>query len=98
MHPYRFQLAAADVLSTHAFRWLPDRVECRAWRGGHKGERVPDQRITEWIYSGPNVPEGAPQVHLNFWCIEEPPARATPQEVIVDRFEFVPAQDMNEEQ
>ncbi|TWT80241.1 hypothetical protein CA13_16540 [Planctomycetes bacterium CA13] len=90
LHPYRFSLVGDDVLSTHTFRWLPKRVECRAWRGGPKGEHISDQQLTQWTYAGPNVPGGTPQVHLNFWCIEEPPARATPQEVIIDQFEFVP--------
>ena len=92
LHPYRFTLTDKDQASTHAFRWLADRVECRAWRGGAKNEGVAAQQLTRWAYKGLNVPKGAPQVHLNFWCIEEPPARGTPQEVVIERFEFIPAQ------
>ncbi len=93
LHPYRFALTGDQSLSTHAFRWLRNRVECRAWRGGPQREGVPEDQLTAWTYTGANVPAGAPRVHLNLWCIEEPPARGVPQEVIIERFEFVATQE-----
>lgn len=90
LHPYRFELKDDQSLSTHAFRWRPDAVDCRAWRGGPEEEYVAPARLTTWTYEGPHIPTGTPQVHLNLWCIEEPPARGVAQEVVIDRFEFVP--------
>ncbi len=82
----------ADVC-THAFRWLPDRVECRGWLGGLDAESDPEAQLADWTYRGRDNPKGKPQVHINLWCNGEPPARGEPVEVIVERFEFLPAED-----
>ncbi|MGD8394678.1 MAG: FlgD immunoglobulin-like domain containing protein [Candidatus Eiseniibacteriota bacterium] len=74
-------------LTSHAFRWLPDRVEFRSWRGGPQDER-PANLIHAWTYDGPHIPRPEqPRVHLNLWLMDAPPGAM--QEVIVDRFTFV---------
>ncbi len=90
LHGFRFSIADDDALSTHAFRWQSDRVACRGWHGGSEAEMDPEAQIVAWTYEGPHIPEGAPQIHLNLWCFREPPARGESQEVILDRFEFIP--------
>ncbi|MEM1445648.1 MAG: hypothetical protein AAGF84_06300 [Planctomycetota bacterium] len=92
LHPYWFDLEDDAARSTHAFRWRPDAMDCRAWRGGPEAENDSEARLTTWTYDGPDVPRGAPQVHLNLWCNRQPPERGTPQEVIIEKFEFVPWQ------
>jgi len=78
----------ADELSSHAFNWLPDRVEYRSWRGGPEDES-PENMIHEWIYTGPHIPRPEqPRVHINLWQYNGAPA--TDQEVVVDDFTFVP--------
>ncbi len=79
----------AYEISTHAFRWLPDRVEFRSWRGGPDDESVAT-RLHAWTYTGAQIarPE-QPRVHLNLWSIFGPPA--TDQESIVADFRFVAA-------
>jgi len=80
---------ADDEVATHAFRWLPDRVEYRSWRGGPGAESAANM-IHAWTYAGPHVPRpDRPRVHLNFWQVTGPPA--TSQEVVFDAFTFVPA-------
>ncbi len=77
-----------DELTSHAFRWLADRVECRAWRGGPHDES-PETLVHEWTYTGPHIPRPEqPRVHINLWQFNGPPA--TDQEVILDGFLFVP--------
>ncbi len=73
--------------TSHAFRWLHDRVECRSWRGGPHDESTSVQ-IYSWSYSGPHIarPE-QPRVHINLWHINTP---ASDQEVVLDAFTFVP--------
>lgn len=85
----RFDASFADgELTSHAFRWLADRVEFRSWRGG-PGDESPGAMIHQWTYTGPHVPRPEqPRVHLNLWRISGAPAAA--QEVVLDAFTFVP--------
>lgn len=78
----------AQQLSSHAFRWLPDRVEFRSWYGGPNDES-PANLISAWTYYGPHVPlPEQPRVHLNLWYIATP--LAADLEVILDEFTFIP--------
>ena len=76
-------------LSSHAFRWLDDRVEFRCWRGGPQDEAL-QNLITSWTYTGPHIPRPEqPRVHINLWYAGNPPA--TQQEVVISGFTFTPA-------
>ncbi len=80
---------SADELTSHAFNWLPDRVEYRSWRGG-PGDESPTSLIHAWTYRGPHIPRPEqPRVHMNLWQFEAPPS--TDQEVVIDEFTFTPA-------
>jgi hypothetical protein len=75
-------------LSSHAFRWLPDRVEYRSWRGGPADES-PANYIHTWTYTGPHIPRPEqPRVHINLWRFGGDPA--SDQVVVIDEFTFVP--------
>ncbi len=83
-----------DQLSSHAFRWLPDRVEFRSWYGDTQDES-PQNMIHQWIYNGPHIPRPEqPRVHINLWYFGSPPA--TYQEVVISEFNFVPANGSSE--
>jgi len=84
----RFDATFADgEITSHAFRWLPDRVECRSWRGGPNDESTSIQ-IHSWTYTGPHIPRPEqPRVHINLWQIDLPEGD---QEVVLDAFTFVP--------
>jgi hypothetical protein len=80
----RFDASFSDgEITSHAFRWLPDRVECRSWRGGPVDE-APENMIHSWTYTGPHIPRPEiPRVHVNLWrCCDEPSSN---QEVVLDR-------------
>jgi hypothetical protein len=85
----RFDVTFADdELTSHAFRWTPDDLEFRAWRGGAADES-PSNLITSWTYTGPHVPRpDRPRVHFNLWQFNGPPASR--QEVEIDGFQFTP--------
>ncbi len=87
---HRFNATFSDgEVTTHAFRWLFDRVEYRSWRGGPLDE-LPANLIHSWTYSGADLPRpDQPRVHLNLWQFNAPPAAN--QEAVFDRFTFVPA-------
>ncbi|MCF7920856.1 MAG: T9SS type A sorting domain-containing protein [Candidatus Cloacimonetes bacterium] len=75
-----------DELSSHAFNWLPDRVEFRSWHGGPDDESA-ENMIFQWIYTGQHIPRPEqPRVHINLWQFGTPPV--TDQEVIIDQFTF----------
>lgn len=77
---------AEDEVTSHAMRWLPDRVEYRSWRGGPDDES-PANLIYSWTYSGPHIPRpGRPRVHINLWQLNGHPS--TDQEVVLDSFTF----------
>ena len=47
--------------------------------------------IHSWVYSGAHLPRNeVPRVHLNFWCIEEPPSDLQEHEVVLAGFKYVP--------
>lgn len=75
-------------LTSHAFRWLSDRVEFRSWRGG-PGDEAPENMIRSWTYTGPHIPRPEqPRVHINLWQFNGHPSLY--QEVVLDEFTFVP--------
>ncbi len=89
----RFDAAfATNEVTSHAFRWLPDRVEFRSWRGG-PGDESAASLIHAWTYEGPHVPRPEqPRVHLNLWRSSGVPA--ADQEVVLDGFTFRPESDL----
>jgi hypothetical protein len=83
---------AADEMTSHAFRWKPDRIEYRSWRGGAQEEST-SPLAASWTYTGPHIPRpDQPRVHLNLWQVAGPPA--TTQEVVVEDFRFTPPPEL----
>ena len=85
-------------VTSHAMRWLADRVEYRVWRGGGDDESA-ETMIHAWTYTGPHIsrPE-QPRMHLNLWKLEGNPV--ADQEVVFQDFTFVPegvSSDVGEE-
>ena len=79
---------STNEVTSHAMRWLPQRVEYRSWRGG-PGAESPANMIASWTYTGPHIPRPeSPRVHLNMWQIGAP---AVTQEAVFDSFTFRPA-------
>lgn len=78
----------SDELSSHAFNWLPDRIEFRSWHGGPEDEN-PQNMIHQWTYTGPHIPRPEqPRAHINLWKFGAP--LANDQEVVINEFNFVP--------
>jgi len=86
----RFDPTAGDPERvSYAFRWLPDRVEFRSWRGG-PGDESTGTLIHTLTYTGPHVPRpDRPRVHVNFWQFDGPPD--VDQELVVEAFTFTAA-------
>jgi hypothetical protein len=88
-HLSRFDATFAEgEVTSHAFRWLPDRMEFRSWRGGSADE-AGSPPIHSWTYQGPYLPRPErPRVHVNLWHLSPPDSD---QEVILEEFRFEPA-------
>ncbi|MBD3220989.1 hypothetical protein GF314_07070, partial [bacterium] len=86
----RYDATFADgEVTSHAIRWLADRVEYRCWRGPADEEST-SPLIHAWTYAGPHIPRPEqPRFHLNLWKLEGTPAGD--QEVVFRDFRFVPA-------
>ena len=77
-----------DEVTSHAMRWLADRVDYRVWRGG-PGDESAANMIHAWTYTGPHIPRPEqPRLHLNLWKLEGSPA--SDQEIVFQDFVFVP--------
>lgn len=87
---FKIQLKSDQSKSSHAFRWEPNSMTCRSWHG-HSDTPFPSEIIHTWTYRGEDLPRlESPRVHINFWCIEEPPSDLKEHEVIIAEFKFVP--------
>jgi len=90
----RFALTTTPTgtTTTIAFRWLADRVECRAWRGG-VGDEAAGGVFHAWTYAGPHLPRPErPRVRMNFWQVNgNPPTNGQDHEAVISAFAFAPA-------
>jgi len=89
LHRFDPRMPSDDEAMTVAFRWEPDRVRCRAWRG-HDREPAVEELITSWDYTGSDVPTGEPRMHINLWLLEPAPSDEKDHEVVIDGFRFTP--------
>ncbi len=88
-----FDLGLTDNLSTHSFDWNADRIEFESRRGHHLTPAPPTSIINQWTYTGPDIPpQSLEKVRINFWLFQgRPPTDGLEYELIVDSFQFTPA-------
>jgi hypothetical protein len=86
---FQIKLRSNSSKTSHAFLWSPDAMNCRSWHGFSE-QPFPSEIIHAWSYQGSDLPKGSPRIHINFWCIEEPPSDLKEHEIIVAEFRFVP--------
>ncbi|MDP3981118.1 MAG: hypothetical protein Q8Q33_06890 [Chlamydiota bacterium] len=93
IHRFPISLDSDDAKTSHAFLWHPTGMSCRSWQG-HEDRPDPSLLMDSWFYSGTDLPRlEEPRIHINFWCIEEPPSDLKDHEVILSEFKFIPAYD-----
>ena len=90
---HRFDLTLAGDLSTHCFVWSPGQVLFRSYDGAADCPGSGENALGAWTYSGPDVPPpGDENPRINLWLNEgTPPSDGQPVEVVIESFEFVPA-------
>lgn len=92
---HKFPIVLQGEYTTHQFLWLPDRIEFTSFHG-HR-ELTDDTVIARWVL-GPEgrnrMPQPPLQLHINYWLfIGRPPIQAVQPEIIIRRFEFIPARE-----
>lgn len=76
--------------SVHSFTWLGSSVSFLSVRGSLS---TPSDVIQQWEFAGENIPiRGDETPRINLWLVQgRPPQNGREVEVIISRFEFVPA-------
>lgn len=88
---FRWQEPAGLPQSTHTFQWLPASVLFQSFKGINTD---PAQSIQQFNYTqGPSVPQaGGENARMNLWLYQgRAPTNKQPVEIVVNKFEFVPA-------
>ncbi len=76
--------------STWVIDWSADRVYFSAYRGYHDDTPGSGKIISEWSYTGKDIPKaGLERVMINLWLFRgNPPADGRQNEIVVRSFEF----------
>lgn len=93
----RYDLNLVTDHSTHSFDWQADRIAFFS-RQGHGLTVDDDNRIHEWTYQGNNIPphRGTERLRMNLWLFRgQSPSDAKEQEMIIEKFEFIKADESN---
>jgi hypothetical protein len=88
---YTFPMELSGSYTTHRIQWKPGKVVFQSWHGNHP-EPLPSHLISEWEYTGPNIPQyHNVRLHLNFWLFRGQQPQAGQQMVfVISDFVFQP--------
>jgi hypothetical protein len=88
-HRFEMTLHHEDQKTSHGFLWYPSGIACRSWFG-HDDQPQDSMIIHNWFYAGKDIPRHSQaRVHINLWCIDEPPSDGQEHEVIIAGFRHV---------
>lgn len=88
----RFDEPSGLAQSTHSFSWTPNQVFFQSLEGLNATPPDPSYVIQQWNFTGAVPPAGGENARMNLWLFKgQPPTHGLPLEVIINRFEFVPA-------
>jgi hypothetical protein len=93
-HLHRFAVPATPEAAntTHAFAWLPDRIDFVSFTGHGREPRNAGALLRKWTYRGEGIPHpGREQVRINLWLLKPLDETDAEPEVILSRFAFEPA-------
>jgi hypothetical protein len=80
-----------SVQSTHIFLWMPNQVFFQSVKGTN-AVPAPSDIIKEWSFTGSVPPAGGENARMNLWLFRgSRPSDGKQVEVVISRFEFVPA-------
>lgn len=89
---HRFQLLPTLAPTTHQFVWHSDQAAFRSVRGRNVDGTDGSNLIQEHTFTQGIPQAGGESAHLNLWLFNgQPPTDGRPVEVIIRRFQFIPA-------
>lgn len=90
---HRFRMDRRIAESVHSFTWLPTSVSFLSVRGRRATPSSPSDVIQEWRFTGADIPlRGDENPRINLWLVAgKPPQDGKEVEVVLTRFEFIPA-------
>lgn len=90
---HRFQMDRRISSSVHEFTWLADSVSFLSVRGSKPSPSTPSDVIQQWKFAGEDIPQrGDENPRINLWLVQgKPPQNGKEAEVVISRFEFIPA-------
>nr|AGF93475.1 hypothetical protein FLSS-27_0024 [uncultured organism] len=88
-HLDKLKLNTMHEKRTFKIDWNEDRVIFTLIEGHHREPKDQDSVITEWIFTGYQVPDGKLYSRMNLWIFQgDPPEKREPAEITVEGFEF----------
>ena len=89
-HKKTFDLRLKDRPSVHSLTWTRDRVAFESFLGSDRNEK---DLIQQWEYEGKGIPrKGNETPRINLWLFRgNPPTDLKEVEVVISKFEFLPA-------
>ncbi len=91
-HLVRYAVPAQRTNTTHFFNWQSNRVVFQCQSGDFSPNPDPTNVISGWTYTFAPPQPGDENVRLNLWLYNgTPPSNGQEAEVIIQSFEFVPA-------
>lgn len=96
---HSFDIDTRVAISTHSFDWLPDKTYFKSIKGVEEVVPPNNNLLAEWTYTGsPQPTVGNELMHINFWLFQaKPPSDKKEAEIIIRKFEFKPANGIDEE-
>ncbi len=90
--------------STHRFIWNSNNIYFQSYHGHYPNLPSPDNLISEWTYTGKNIPPvGNERLHINFWLmgghapVNQQDAELVVKAVFVPSSSSIPVQEVSDE-
>lgn len=103
-HQHSFSLNLTGDYSTHKYIWNSSNIFFQSYHGHSATLPSPDKLISEWTYTGNNIPPvGNERLHINFWLmgghapINQQDAEFVVKAVFVPSSSSIPVQEVSNE-
>ncbi len=66
-----FALGLGGTFATHRFMWDPEAIFFQSIHGHHDQPPTPGHEISQWTYTGPDIPTASDEkLHINLWMFQ----------------------------
>ncbi len=91
-HIHRFDVESGGRVTTHSFRWQPDRIAYQSYLGLYAITPDPGNVIQSWNYISSDIPlPGNENARINLWLVNgRSPTNDLESEIILEEFRYIP--------